>query len=245
LKTRRIVHASAFPAQSLSTASLALMLAFTLAPLSSCQRQSRRDGALADYLKAKSHYAAGELEHAAALLESSRRKDPNLHQAGFMLGKTLFFQQSYAEAETTFTRLLKENPDHHESAIWLVRSQMQRGAYDEAREQLEMLLSYDAGDPRLAYLMAQICLAEDSVEDAIAFLQRAAVFGEELAKVHLELGRIYYRFQMDERALAELRLCLSLLPDGNPVRAPVVRLVETIEARREGPDTDTQLGETQ
>jgi len=239
------VRASACPALSLSPVPLSLLLALTLAALCGCHSEQRREEALGDYLKAKRHYAAGELEHAAALLESSRRKDPDLHQAGFMLGKTQFFQQSYADAETTFSRLLEKNPDYHESAIWLVRSQMQRGAYDEAREQLEMLLSYDAGDPRLAYLMAQICLAEDSVEDAIAFLQRAAVFGEELAKVHLELGRIYYRFQMDETALAELRLCLSLLPEGSPVRAPVARLVETIEARGNGLDMDTQLGEPQ
>lgn len=207
-----------------------LLLLAMLIVLNGCGREERRTDSLLEYVAAKSHYARGELDTAEALLRKCCRADPTLYQARLLLAKTLFFQERYEEAETLLVDLERRHPAYHESAIWLVRVRMQRGSMDRARIQLENLLSYDASDPRLCYLMAQVYLSRDDVENAIAFLERAALFADELAKIHLELGGIYYRFHRDERALREIRLALSILPDESPLRGPAIRMVEMMQS---------------
>ena len=203
-----------------------------LASLTSCRNPVKKEEALSDYLKGKSHYAKGELRPAETLLRDASKKDPRLFQADFLLGKTLFFQEKGEEAGEIFRELIKTHPAYREAETWLVRIDIQEGRLEEAEERLKRLLSYDSNDPGLLYLMAQIYLTRDDLKNAIDFLRKAALFGEEMSKIHLDLGRIYYQFQMEEKALEELNICLHLLPEESLLVKPVLRLIDTINGER-------------
>ena len=233
------VRVSSFPSRRLAKVhSSYLKLAFSIffvmaaaAPiLSACSKSMEKDLALESYLKAKEYYAKGDLDLAGPLLRHACRKNPDMYQAHFLLGKTLFFLENYEEAERILLELVDRHPAYHEAEIWLVRTHLQRKSYERAEDRLKRLLSYDSGDPRLHYLMAQIYLLKDDLKNAIDFLQRAAVFNEEMAKIHLELGRIYFQFGLDGKALSELEHSLFLLPEENTLRQPVLHLISKISS---------------
>jgi tetratricopeptide (TPR) repeat protein len=183
---------------------------------------------LVAYTKAKETYLRGDLAGAERELSSVLARRRDFHQAEFLLGKVLYFQNKLTEAERVFTALLKGNPRYNEAQLWLVRIALARGDTRRAEQKLEELLSFDPNDPRLLYLMGSIAQARDDVKKALEFYQRAAAFGEELAKAHLESARLYYQFNLPERALEELRICATLISENSLLREPVTSLMQII-----------------
>lgn len=183
---------------------------------------------LVAYAKAKEAYLRGDLDAAERELSSviARRRD--FHQAQFLLGKVLYFQNKSSDAERVFTGLLKRHARYNEAELWLVRIALQRGEVMHAEKKLQELLSFDPNDPRLLYLMGSLVQAKGDVKNALEFYQRAAAFGEELAKAHLESARLYYQFNLPDRALQELRICAALISDDSLLREPVTKLIQII-----------------
>lgn len=194
----------------------------------SCRQAPLSERHLLAYASAKERYLRGELREAQRELEaiSARRRD--FHQAVLLLGKTLYFQDKLGEAERVFTDLLRRNARCNEAKLWLVRIALQRGEANRAERTLEELLSYDPNDPRLLYLMGCAAQAKGDIKNALEFYQRSAAFGEELAKAHLESARLYYRFNLPDRALEQLRLCSALLSGESLLREPVARLIQIV-----------------
>ena len=93
------------------------------------------------------------------------------------------------------------------------------------------LLGFDSQDQRLLYLMAQVKTDQGKLQDAITFLEKAGATEEELARVHIDLGRLYYRFGLDDRAHKELTRVLLLLPPASPLQKPVTDLLARIKAK--------------
>jgi predicted Zn-dependent protease len=183
---------------------------------------------LVAYAKAKETYLRGDLAGAERGLSSiiARRRD--FHQAQFLLGKALYFQNKLSDAERVFTALLKRHARYNEAELWLVRIALQRGEVMRAEEKLQELLSFDPNDPRLLYLMGSLVQAKGDVKNALELYQRAAAFGEELAKAHLESARLYYQFNLPDRALQELRVCAALISGESLLREPVAKLIQII-----------------
>jgi tetratricopeptide (TPR) repeat protein len=183
---------------------------------------------LVAYTRAKETYLRGDLAGAERELSSVSARRRDFHQAQFLLGKVLYFQNKLAEAERVFTALLKRNPRYNEAELWLVRIALAQGDTQRAEQRLEELLSFDPNDPRLLYLMGSIAQAKGDVKKALELYQRAAAFGEELAKAHLESARLYYQFNLSERALQELRICATLISENSLLREPVANLMQII-----------------
>jgi Flp pilus assembly protein TadD len=183
---------------------------------------------LVDYAKAKVDYEKGELASAAEALEVILRKQGAFHQAAFLLAKTYYFEGRLEDAEKLFRRLTREHREYHEAGIWLARIALQKGDLDGARNLIEALLAFDQGDPRLLHLLGMVALQEGEVQAALASFQRAAAFGEELARSHLESARLYWQFDQVDRAIAELRACINLVPPESLLRDPAIRLLDTL-----------------
>jgi len=194
----------------------------------SCVPAAVPEELLIAYAKAKDTYLRGDLPGAERELSALLARRRGFHQAEFLLGKVYYFEGKLSEAQRTFAGLLKRNARYNEAELWLVRIALQQGDVQRAEKNLEELLSYDPNDPRLLYLMGSLHQAKGDVKNALEFYQRAAAFGEELAKAHLESARLYYQFNLPERALKELRLCASLISEDSLLREPVASLMQIL-----------------
>jgi predicted Zn-dependent protease len=206
---------------------LTILLPAALAAMS-CVPALVPEELLIAYARAKETYLRGDLPGAERELSALLTRRRGFHQAEFLLGKVYYFEGKLSEAQRTFTDLLKRNARYNEAELWLVRIALQQGDAQHAERKLEELLSYDPNDPRLLYLMGSLYQAKGDVKNALELYQRAAALGEELAKAHLESARLYYQFNLPERALKELRLCASLLSEDSLLREPVASLMQTL-----------------
>jgi len=201
--------------------------------LLSCRPRPLADELIAEYLAAKDEYAAGNLQNAEQRLTVILARNGDFHQAAFLLGKIYFFQNRSAEARTTFSALIRRYGRYNEAEIWLVRTLVREGAIGEAQKKVEQLLSFDQSDPRLLFLRGSLALESSDLKSALEFFQRAADFGDELARARLEIARLYYQFDLPRKALEELAVCRSLTSGGSLLREPVEKLIATVQKEAE------------
>lgn len=201
--------------------------------LLSCSPHQPSQDMVARYLSAKDACAAGDLQEAEENLESILARDRRFHQAAFLLGKVYYFQGRSADARRLFASLLRRHGRYNEAEIWHVRALMQDGAMQEAKRRVEGLLAFDAGDPRLLFLRGSLALEEADLRSALELFERAAGFGDELARTHLEIARLYYQFDLPARALEELALCRGVASRGSLVGEAADTLLETVRKETE------------
>jgi tetratricopeptide (TPR) repeat protein len=183
---------------------------------------------LARYVKAKEYYESGAFEEARQEFAWLSGKHRSFHQAAFMEGKATFFLGNVESAAEIFAKLQKRRPDHFDSAFWYARCLSQTGKHNEAEEKFLQLLSRNGQDPRILFQLALLSLEQEQVPEAIEYLRRAVLFGEELAMMLIRLGRVYYRYGMFDSALEELEKARVLLDNGHPLEEPIEILMETI-----------------
>jgi predicted Zn-dependent protease len=199
--------------------------------LTACSPRQVPQGALKQYMQAEDFYVRGQVEAALAVFSKVAREQPRFHQARFMQAKSLYLLNRPKEAEAVLRDLVRREPRYHEAQIWLARIEVQQGELEAAERRIADLLGFDSQDERLLYLMAQVKMDQGKLQDAITFLEKAGATEEELARVHIDLGRLYYRFGLDDRAHAELARVLLLLPPASPLAKPVTDLLTRITAK--------------
>jgi tetratricopeptide (TPR) repeat protein len=208
------------------------LLLLTLLPLQGCAPKPPSPDALKQYMQAEDFYVRGQVEAASAIFARVARENPGFHQAMFMHAKSLYLLNRPEEAEKALSDLVRRTPRYDEARIWLVRIWIQQGRTEQAEKMLADLLGYDSQDARLLYLMAQVKSDKGELQDAIVYLQKAAATEEEMARVHIDLGRMYYRFGFDDKAGAELSRALLLLPSSSTLERPVQELLTRINGRK-------------
>jgi tetratricopeptide (TPR) repeat protein len=202
----------------------ALTCAFVLL-LVGCSPSATPPEAIKQYMQGEDFYVRGQVEAALAVFERLSRQFPRFLQARFMEAKSLYLLNRPREAETALRELVRLEPRYNEAQIWLARIMVQQGETAEAERLVSGLLSLDSQDARLLYLMAHIRTDQGKLQDALVFLEKAGDTEEELARVHLELGSLYHRFGLEDKARVELSRVLVLLPESSPLRKPVTDLL--------------------
>lgn len=216
-----------------------LLPALLLLPLVSCSPHQPSPDTVALYLSARDSYTAGSLAQAEKQLAAVLAQDREFVQARFLLGKVCFFQGRNADAESAFASLVRGRRTHNEAGIWLVRVMMQEGRVEEAVRRVEQLLAADSSDPRLLFLRGSLALEQEDLKSALEFFGQAAQYGDELARAHLELARLYYQFDLPARAARELASCRALAGEASPVREAAGKLLDAL-----GPDAVAKEGES-
>lgn len=210
-------------------APVACLLPFLLLlPLASCTPRQSSPDTVALYLSAKDSYASGSLAQAERQLAAVLASDRDFVQARFLLGKVFYFQGRSADAGRLFASLVQGRRAHNEAGIWLVRVMMQEGRTGEAVRRVEQLLAADSSDPRLLFLRGSLALEQEDVKGALEFFGQATQYGDELARAHLELARLYYQFDLPARAARELAACRALAAQGTPVREAAGKLLDAL-----------------
>lgn len=211
-----------------------LFVCILLSPLafSGCGNdEALSEQALQLYSEAKEKYAEGSLHEAEEVLRTLAAEAPDFLQGRFMLAKTVFFREKGEAAVSLLRTILEENPKYREAELFLIRILIIEEQYEEAASRTDRLLSHDSEDPRLLHFRGMIYEQTGSLAKAMEYYRKAALSCEGYARIFLDLGRIYYIFDMPDSALVHLEKCSLLLENTSPVRRSVDRLIEEIERR--------------
>lgn len=216
-------------------ARLSILVAAACLVAVACAPHRPADEIAAGYLEARAAYAAGDLAGAERILAGILARDRRFHQADFLMGKVLFFENRLPEARRRFDRLCRGHRGYNEAEIWRVRALSQEGMTAEAVRAVERLLEFDAADPRLLFLRGSLALEEGDLQAALGFFRAAAGFGEELARSHLEIARLYHQFGLREKALEELGHCMAFASRGSPVGEAAEKLTAMLREEAQVP----------
>jgi tetratricopeptide (TPR) repeat protein len=176
------------------------------------------------YAKARGVYAQGRFSEAAELLLPLRSFPPAL----VLRGKALYFQGRLPEAEKVLTRARRLRPSSLEAGLYLARLRGEQGDHEGAMALVEGLLADDGENLRVLHYAAELAFLQERPGDGIAFLERAAESGEELALVFLDRARFRWIRGDAAGALGDLEKAGFLVREESLLGRNITRLKKTI-----------------
>ena len=118
--------------------------------------------------------AAKDLEKAVELQRNTKQEDPNTESA---LGQAYFLSEKYQEALPLLTAAVNRNPNQPDSMLIYYRgiSEYKTGKIADAEKSFNQVLRLNPKDSLSVFYLAQIALAKNDIDGAIASLNRATV----------------------------------------------------------------------
>jgi tetratricopeptide (TPR) repeat protein len=176
---------------------------------------------LSRYVRARSLYAGGRFEEAAAMLSGLENFPPAL----VLRGKAEYFAGEDEKAEAFFRQAVKRNPSAFEARLYLAWILRARGDYPEAEKIAEALLADNPQDIRTLRLSSSLAGERGKTEEAVAFLDEAAELSAEGALVLLDRARLRWIAGRGGEALEDLSRARAMLPPDTPL----LRSIEHLE----------------
>src|SRR5829696_10224098 len=136
--------------------------------------------------------AAKDLEKAVELQRSSKQEDPNTESA---LGQAYVLSEKYQEALPLLTAAVNRNPNQPDSMLIYYRgiSEYKTGKTAEAEKSFNQVVKLNPKDSLSLFYLAQIALAKNDLDGAIANLNRATVNDARLTGAWTLLTSAYLR----------------------------------------------------
>ena len=136
--------------------------------------------------------AAKDLEKAVELQRKARQEDPNTESA---LGQAYVLSERYQEALPLLTAAINRNPNQPDALLIYYRgiSEYKTGKTAEAEKSFNQVVKLNAKDSLSLYYLAQISLAKNDIDGAIASLNRATVNDARLTGAWALLTTAYLR----------------------------------------------------
>jgi tetratricopeptide (TPR) repeat protein len=188
-----------------------------------------RSEELVRYAKARSVYVQGRFAEAAELLLPLRSFPPALT----LRGKALYFQDRLPEAEKVLNRARRLRPSSLEAGLYLARIRGEQGDHEGAVDLVEGLMADDGENLRVLRYAAELAFLQERPGDGIAFLERAAESGEELALVFLDRARFRWIRGDGGGALEDLDKAAFLSGEESLLGRNAARLKKTIEEQKQ------------
>lgn len=118
--------------------------------------------------------AAKDLEKAVELQRNAKQEDPNTESA---LGQAYVLSERYQEALPLITAAINRNPNQPDSLLIYYRgiSEYKTGKTADAEKSFNQVVKLNPKDSLSLYYLAQISLAKNDLDGAIANLNRATV----------------------------------------------------------------------
>jgi tetratricopeptide (TPR) repeat protein len=162
------------------------------------------------YVRAAEAYAQEHYTEALEYARESLRINSNFHQARFLEGKILFFQNRLEEARKIFTALGVKYPEYTEARIWMLRClvlsipEKDTPAHEkrvkEAQAALEKELVFNSTDWRVLYLYALLAGNTGDWEKRLAMGRRAETALSDSSKVYLDMALTWHSLGLEDRA---------------------------------------------
>ena len=136
--------------------------------------------------------AAKDLEKAVELQRKARQEDPNTESA---LGQAYVLSERYQEALPLLTAAINRNPNQPDALLIYYRgiSEYKTGKTADAEKSFNQVVKLNAKDSLSLYYLAQISLAKNDLDGAIANLNRATVNDARLTGAWALLTTAYLR----------------------------------------------------
>lgn len=136
--------------------------------------------------------AAKDLEKAVALQRSSKQEDPNTESA---LGQAYVLGEKYEQALPYLNAATSRNADKPDVMMLYYRgiAEYKTGKTAEAEKSFNAVVKLNAKDSLSLFYLAQIALAKNDVDGAIALLNRATVNDARMTGAWTLLTSVYLR----------------------------------------------------
>ncbi len=145
-------------------------------------------------------------EHPSEALARANRLRERLRtwpEAHLLAGRLYAIDGNLDAAKEALGRVLDLAPEHRPGALWYSRvaaAAVDPDAIEEARRVLEAQIAEDPGDVRLYHALGTLLEADGEVPGALGAYQLGIERLDEIARLHLDAARIYYRLGLTDRA---------------------------------------------
>jgi tetratricopeptide (TPR) repeat protein len=149
--------------------------------------------------KAHSHYLNGDFAKAENYALESLKENSGLKEAKILLAR-IYFKNS---RDVEFQKIIKSITDKDQfdinalrlNSLWLVKQKK----YDDARENLNRILSISEDDLSALYLSGSICRINGDINGAVKYYTTALKSYVLLKNIHNNLGEIYSKLDLKDR----------------------------------------------
>lgn len=187
---------------------LLLIIAF----LSSCG--SGDDEALRAYVKGKEYFTKKELKRAREHFLQAINSDGSLHNARLMLAKVHYYEKNFDAAFKEVEHILKKDDDHVGALYWKARIRVvrpsEKSSDTEVMTLLTRVLELDAHHLPARSLLALLYEKNGKYREALHEYLVILSEEESLIDARANLGVLYSRLGLREKALAEIDRAISI-----------------------------------
>lgn len=172
------------------------------------------DEALRSYVAGKEAFARKELRTAHDRFTGAINSDGSLHNARLMLAKVHYYEKSFDAALKEVEHILKMDDDHVGALYWkariLVVGPAEKSSDTEAMTLLTRVLELDAHHLPARSLLALLYEKNGKYREALHEYLVILSEEESLIDARANLGVLYSRLGLREKALAEIDRAISI-----------------------------------
>lgn len=143
-------------------------------------------------------------------------ENPGDAEAWYLLGRTKYNENSFAEAVSTFERSLSLRPRNVEAENNLGLAWQGLNSPEQAKEAYQTAIDWQGAaptDPQPFLNLGSMLAEESDFDHAMPLLIKAAELSPDNPKVHEELGHVYEAQRNFPQAQAELERAVAQAPD--------------------------------
>jgi TolB-like protein len=163
--------------------------------------------------------AADAFHKAKTAARQSLQIDPELGEGYASLAHVRLHDWDWVGLEENFTRSIEFNPGQAITHYWYAEYLMAMGRCEEAVARAEHGQKWDPLNPALYASVGMILYLAHRYDDALAVLRQGVEIDPTHYVLHLRMGLVYQQKRMPKRAIAAMRLAVSLSESGTEALA--------------------------
>jgi len=158
------------------------------------------------------YFEAGKYREAAIEFNNALKIDPAFADAHHQLAETFLQLQQGDHAFRELVRTIELQPENYRAQLEVVNLLIVNHELDQARQQLDILLQKQPGDPAVHTTQSSLLAAEGNIPGAIAELQQAIALSPDRWEGYLSLAFLQLRNNQSDAAEASLKKVTELNP---------------------------------
>ncbi len=192
---------------------------------------AKEEGQSAYFDEASALFNEGKLEEAERLLEKFSKRGFDYDEL-FLAAKIKFYSGKPDEARILLEKILDENDKYRDASLLLMRIFLDEGDLEDCASMIDEQLEFDPYDPRLLALKGELLQLQGRPEEALSFFNFAASFSDSVAMNYIAAARIYYFFNIKEKALENYNLALKFLSKDSAIRKSLEKVIKDISVEK-------------
>lgn len=118
----------------------------------------------------------------------------------FNRGLASYYGERYDDAELFFGKALMVNPEYHNAGLFLIRANLLNGKYQEAGNNIDLMMKEYSGDYQLVYLKAVWYERTGQTQKAVETLEKILEQYQDFLEGYQKLGLLYISLQKYDKA---------------------------------------------